>query len=91
MREHEKCPVRTTGVLILLTLTSTGLGTQSNTIAMAISQELLATMVGTARSRIDQFMNKFRKLGYIDYIGKIEVKNFLLNLILHDQAQCNNA
>jgi len=78
-------------VLILLTLTSTALGTQSNTIAMAISQKKLATMVGTTRSRIDQFINKFRKLGYIDYIGKFEVKNFLLNLILHDQAQCNNA
>ena len=78
-------------MLILLTLTSTALGTQSNTIAMAISQKKLATMVGTTRSRIDQFINKFRKLGYIDYIGKFEVKNFLLNLILHDQAQCNNA
>jgi len=91
MREHEKCPARNTGVLIFLTLASTGLGTQSNTITMAINQEMLATMVGTARSRIDQFMNKFRKLGYIDHNGKIEVKNFLLNLILHDQAQCNNA
>ena len=76
---------------ILLTLANTGLGTQSNTITMAISQEMLATMVGTTRSRINQFMNKFRKLGYIDYNGKIEVKNFLLNLILHDQAQCNNS
>ena len=53
MREHEKCPVRTTGVLILLTLTSTGLGTQSNTITMAINQAMLATMVGTTRSRIN--------------------------------------
>jgi CRP-like cAMP-binding protein len=85
MREHEKCPVRTTGVLILLTLASTGLGTQSNTITMTINQEMLATMVGTTRSRINQFMNKFRKLGYIDYNGKIEVNNSLLNLILHDQ------
>lgn len=85
MREHEKCSVRATDVLILLTLASTGLGTQSNTITMTINQEMLATMVGTTRSRINQFMNKFRKLGYIDYNGKIEVNNSLLNLILHDQ------
>ena len=85
MREHEKCSVRATGVLILLTLASTGLGTQSNTITMTINQEMLATMVGTTRSRINQFMNKFRKLGYIDYNEKIEVNNSLLNLILHDQ------
>ena len=71
---------------ILLTLANTGLGTQSNTITMAINQEMLATMVGTTRSRINQFMNKFRKLGYIDYNGHIEVNNSLLNLILHDQS-----
>jgi CRP/FNR family transcriptional regulator, cyclic AMP receptor protein len=72
---------------ILLTLANTGLGTQSNTITMAINQEMLATMVGTTRSRINQFMNKFRKLGYINYNGHIEVNNSLLNLILHDQQQ----
>jgi CRP/FNR family transcriptional regulator, cyclic AMP receptor protein len=76
---------------ILLTLANTGLGTQSNTISMAISQEMVATMVGTTRSRINQFMNKFRKLGYIDYNGHIEVNNSLLNLILHDQPQSDNA
>ncbi len=69
---------------ILLTLANTGLGTQSNTISMAINQEMLANMVGTTRSRINQFMNKFRKLGYINYNGNIEVNNSLLNLILHD-------
>jgi CRP-like cAMP-binding protein len=72
---------------ILLTLANTGLGSQSNIITMAISQEMLATMVGTTRSRINQFMNKFRKLGYIDYNGHIEVHNSLLNLILNDQPQ----
>ncbi len=75
---------------ILLTLANTGLGTQSNTITMAI-QEMLATMVGTTRSRINQFMNKFRKLGYINYNGHIEVNNSLLNLILHDQPQSDRA
>jgi CRP/FNR family cyclic AMP-dependent transcriptional regulator len=76
---------------ILLTLANTGLGTQSNTITMAINQEMLATMVGTTRSRINQFMNKFRKLGYINYNGHIEVNNSLLNLILHDQQQSDRA
>ncbi len=76
---------------ILLTLANTGLGAQSNTITMAINQEMLATMVGTTRSRINQFMNKFRKMGYIDYNGHIEVHNSLLNLILHDQAHNDHA
>lgn len=76
---------------ILLTLANTGLGTKSNTISMAINQEMLATMVGTTRSRINQFMNKFRKLGYIDYNGNIEVNNSLLNLILHDQSNGHTA
>jgi CRP/FNR family cyclic AMP-dependent transcriptional regulator len=76
---------------ILLTLANTGLGTQSNTITMAINQEMLATMVGTTRSRINQFMNKFRRLGYINYNGTIEVNNSLLNLILHDQQQSDRA
>jgi CRP/FNR family cyclic AMP-dependent transcriptional regulator len=70
---------------ILLTLANSGLGTQSNVITMAINQEMLATMVGTTRSRINQFMNKFRKLGYIEYNGHIKVNNSLLNLILHEQ------
>jgi CRP/FNR family cyclic AMP-dependent transcriptional regulator len=74
---------------ILLTLANSGLGTQSNTIGITINQEMLATMVGTTRSRINQFMNKFRKLGYIDYNGKIEVRNSLMNLILHDQSNGN--
>jgi CRP-like cAMP-binding protein len=72
---------------ILLMLANTGLGTQANLITMAISQEMLATMVGTTRSRINQFMNKFRKLGYIEYNGQIKVHNSLLNLILNDHPQ----
>jgi CRP-like cAMP-binding protein len=69
---------------ILLMLANTGLSDQSNVIPQAINQEMLASMVGTTRSRINQFMNKFRKLGYIKYNGKIEVNNSLLNLILRD-------
>jgi CRP/FNR family transcriptional regulator, cyclic AMP receptor protein len=49
-----------------------------------ISQETLAEMVGTTRSRVSFFMNKFRKLGYIDYNGHLEVHNALLNVVLYD-------
>lgn len=71
---------------ILLTLATTGLDEQSNLIDMPITQETLANMVGTTRPRINQFMTKFRKLGYIDYNGKIRVHNALLNIILNDQT-----
>jgi len=50
-----------------------------------ISQETLAEMIGTTRSRVSFFMNKFRKLGFIRYNGSIEVHSSLLNVILHDQ------
>jgi CRP/FNR family cyclic AMP-dependent transcriptional regulator len=49
-----------------------------------ISQETLAEMVGTTRSRINFFMNKFRKLGFIDYNGTITVNNSLITILLHD-------
>ena len=49
-----------------------------------ISQETLAEIVGTTRSRVSMFMNKFRKLGFIDYNGSLEVHNSLLNVVLHD-------
>jgi CRP/FNR family transcriptional regulator, cyclic AMP receptor protein len=47
------------------------------------SQETLAEMIGTTRSRVSFFMNKFRKLGYIEYNGKIEIRNSLLNVVLY--------
>jgi CRP/FNR family cyclic AMP-dependent transcriptional regulator len=50
-----------------------------------ISQETLADMIGTTRSRVSFFMNKFRKLGLIDYNGGIEVHSSLLNVVLHDE------
>ncbi len=50
-----------------------------------ISQETLAEMIGTTRSRVSFFMNRFRKLGFIDYDGRIRVHKSLLNVILHDQ------
>ena len=52
-----------------------------------ISQETLAEMVGTTRSRVSFFMNKFRKLGFIDYNGQIKVHRSLLNLVLHEQPE----
>jgi hypothetical protein len=48
-----------------------------------ISQETLAEMIGTTRSRVSFFMNKFRKLGFIDYNGELRVHSSLLNVILH--------
>jgi CRP/FNR family transcriptional regulator, cyclic AMP receptor protein len=50
-----------------------------------ISQETLAEMIGTTRSRVNFFMNRFRKLGFISYNGHIEVHRSLLNLVLHEQ------
>jgi CRP/FNR family transcriptional regulator, cyclic AMP receptor protein len=49
-----------------------------------ISQETLAEMIGTTRSRVSVFMNKFRKLGFIEYNGDLLVHNSLLNVILYD-------
>ena len=49
-----------------------------------ISQETLAEMIGTTRSRVSFFMNKFRKLGFIDYNGRLRVHSSLLNVVLHD-------
>jgi len=49
-----------------------------------VSQEMLAEMIGTTRSRVNFFMNKFRKLGFIEYNGKISVNDSLLSVVLHD-------
>jgi CRP/FNR family cyclic AMP-dependent transcriptional regulator len=51
------------------------------------SQETLAEMIGTTRSRVSFFMNKFRKLGFIEYNGKLEVRSSLLNVVLHDKPE----
>src|SRR5439155_14730097 len=51
-----------------------------------ISQEVLAEMVGTTRSRVNFFMNKFRKLGFIDYNGGLKVHHALLSVVLHDSS-----
>ncbi len=54
-----------------------------------ITQETLAAMIGTTRSRVSFFMNRFRAMGFIDYNGRIKVHKSLLNVILHDQQWQN--
>jgi len=56
-----------------------------------ITQETLAEMIGTTRSRVSFFMNRFRKLGFIDYNGRIQVHKSLLNVVLLDQLPVNNS
>jgi CRP-like cAMP-binding protein len=71
----------------LLLLANFGKESQPERILAKISQETLAEMVGTTRSRVSQFMNKFRRLGFITYNGGIEVHGSLLHVVLHDQPQ----
>ena len=52
-----------------------------------ITQEILAEIIGTTRSRVNFFMNKFRRLGLIDYNGKIRVHRFLLNMVLQENPE----
>jgi len=56
-------------------------------IAIEMNQGTLAEMIGTTRSRVSFFMNKFRTFGFINYNGKIHVRNSLLNAVLHDKPQ----
>ena len=72
---------------ILLLLANFGKERRPEPIIAKISQETLAEMVGTTRSRVSFFMNRFRQLGLIDYNGQIEVHSSLLNVVLHDQPQ----
>jgi CRP/FNR family transcriptional regulator, cyclic AMP receptor protein len=68
----------------LLLLANFGKDSQPETVIPKISQETLADMIGTTRSRVSFFMNKFRRLGFIEYNGTIEVRSSLLNVVLHD-------
>ena len=72
---------------LLLLLANFGKEGSLQPIKVQVSQETLAEMIGTTRSRVSFFMNKFRKLGFISYNGKIEVHNSLLNAVLHDTPQ----
>jgi CRP-like cAMP-binding protein len=69
---------------VLLLLARFGKEGKPETVIAKISQETLAEMIGTTRSRVSFFMNKFRKLGFIDYNGDLHVHSSLLNVILHD-------
>jgi CRP-like cAMP-binding protein len=72
---------------LLLLLANFGKDGSLQPIKVHVSQETLAEMIGTTRSRVSFFMNKFRKLGFISYNGKIEVHNSLLNAVLHDTPE----
>ncbi len=68
----------------LLLLANFGKEGKPEIVIPKISQETLATMIGTTRSRVSFFMNKFRRLGFIEYNGTLEVHSSLLNVVLHD-------
>jgi CRP/FNR family cyclic AMP-dependent transcriptional regulator len=69
---------------VLLLLANYGQQHPPDMVIAKISQETLAEMIGTTRSRVSFFMNKFRKLGFIKYNGSLEVHSSLLNMVLHD-------
>jgi CRP/FNR family transcriptional regulator, cyclic AMP receptor protein len=70
---------------VLLLLANFGKEGRPEPIVAEIKQDTLAEMVGTTRSRVNHFMNKFRDLGFIDYNGKLEVHSSLLSVLLKDQ------
>jgi CRP/FNR family transcriptional regulator, cyclic AMP receptor protein len=72
---------------LLLLMANFGKERRPEPVIAKISQETLAEMVGTTRSRVSAFMNKFRKLGFIDYNGDLEVHNSLLSVVLHDTPE----
>ena len=72
---------------LLLLLANFGKEGSREPIVGKYSQEMLAEMIGTTRSRVSFFMNKFRKLGLIEYNGKIEVHKSLLNMVLHENPE----
>ncbi len=76
---------------ILLLMAEFGKPGEPETLIPPITQETLADMIGTTRSRVSYFMNRFRKLGFIEYNGRIRVHKSLLNVILHDHLPGDNA
>jgi CRP-like cAMP-binding protein len=69
---------------VLLLLANFGKESQPDLVIPKISQETLAEIIGTTRSRVSFFMNRFRKLGFIDYNGGLKIHSSLLNIVLHD-------
>ena len=76
---------------ILLLMAEFGKPGEPETLIPPITQETLAEMIGTTRSRVSFFMNRFRKLGFIEYNGRIRVHKSLLNVVLHDQLPEHNS
>jgi CRP/FNR family transcriptional regulator, cyclic AMP receptor protein len=72
---------------LLLLLANFGQAEEPEPMIAKISQETLAEMIGTTRSRVSHFMNKFRRLGFISYNGGIEVHRSLLNVVLHETPE----
>jgi CRP-like cAMP-binding protein len=77
----EKRPAR-----VLLLMANFGKEGKAEPVIPKISQETLAEIVGTTRSRVSSFMNRFRKLGFIEYNGRLEVHSSSLNIVLHDSG-----
>jgi CRP/FNR family transcriptional regulator, cyclic AMP receptor protein len=71
----------------LLLLANFGKDGKQEPVIAKVSQETLADMIGTTRSRVSHFMNRFRQLGYIDYNGGLEVHSSLLDAVLHEKPQ----
>ena len=69
---------------VLLLLANFGKEGKPEPVIAKISQETLAEIVGTTRSRVSFFMNRFRKLGFLEYNGGLHVHSSLLNIVLHD-------
>jgi CRP/FNR family cyclic AMP-dependent transcriptional regulator len=69
---------------VLLILANYGKEERSEPVLPKLSQEMLAEMIGTTRARVSFFMNKFRRLGFISYGGKLEVHSSLLSVVLSD-------
>ena len=76
---------------ILLLMAQFGKPGEPETLIPKITQETLAEMIGTTRSRVSFFMNRFRKMGFIEYNGRIRVHKSLLNVVLHDALPEHNA
>ena len=74
----------------LLLLANFGKEGRPEPIVAKINQETLAEMIGTTRARVSFFMNKFRKLGLIDYNGHMEIHSSLLNVVLHDEPHIDS-
>jgi CRP/FNR family transcriptional regulator, cyclic AMP receptor protein len=80
--------MRLARALLLLANYGGGLGTEP--VPVKFNQETLAALIGTTRPRVNLFMNKFRKLGLIDYNGKLEVRKALLNYVLNEKPHIDN-